>query len=85
METEEVSAWVRTLGWRVCIANAVAELRRSPRVNGDKVGQEIVNGPKDMGENSGGVEQTRTNPEKEKERQFAVERIVVVTKTLKEQ
>ena len=34
---------------------------RSPRVTGDKVRQEIVNGPKDMGENSsdsGGVEQT---------------------------
>ena len=66
METEEVSAWVRTLGWRVCIANAVAELRRSPRVNGDKVGQEIVNGPKDMGENSGGVEQRQIQKKKRK-------------------
>ena len=33
-----------------------AELRRSPGVNGDKGRQEIVNGPKDMGENNGGVE-----------------------------
>ena len=50
--------WVRRLGWRVCITNGIAELRRSPKVNGDKGSQEIANGPKDMGENNGGVEQT---------------------------
>ena len=58
-ETEKLSAWVRRLGWRVCIANGIAELKRTPRVNGDKGRQDIVDGPKDMGENSG-VEQTQS-------------------------
>ena len=83
-ETAKVSAWVRRLGWRVCVANGIAELRRSPKVNGDKGRQEIANGPKDMGENNGGVEQTKTKPETEAEIQFTVERIGVV-KTEKEQ
>ena len=37
------------LGWRVCIANGLAKLRRSPRANGGKARQETVNGPKGMG------------------------------------
>ena len=42
IETSKVSAWVRRVGWRVCIANGIANLRRSPRVNGGKEKQEQV-------------------------------------------
>ena len=73
---ENMSAWVRRLGWRVCIAIRIGERRRSPRVDGDK---RIVNGPKDMGENNSGVEQTQTKPETEEGRQCTVERIGVVS------
>ena len=45
---------------------------------------QIVNGPKDMGENDGGVEQTKTKPETEAERLFALE-IIGVVRTEKEQ
>ena len=74
-----MSAWVRRLGSRVCISNGIAELRRSPRVNGDKGRQKKVNGPKDMGGNNGGVEHTgEDKPETEAEMLFRVERIGVV-------
>ena len=49
IETETVSAWILRLGWRVCIATALAKLRRSPRVNGGKARQETVSGPKEKG------------------------------------
>ena len=52
-----MSAWVKRLGWRVCIANGLANLRRSPRVNGGKTRQETVSGPKGMGEKTSGIEQ----------------------------
>ena len=39
-----MSAWVRLLEWSECMANGLATLRRSPRVNGGKAGQETVNG-----------------------------------------
>ena len=42
IETSKVSAWVRRRGWRVCIANAATNLRRSARVNGGKERQEQV-------------------------------------------
>ena len=61
-------AWVRRLGWRVCIASGVAQLRRSSRVTGGKGRQETTRGPKGMGENSGGVEQPKTEPETEAEK-----------------
>ena len=57
IETEKVSAWVRRLGWRVCIANGIAKLRRSPRVNEDKGRQETASGSKGMGEKHGDAEQ----------------------------
>ena len=76
--TENVSGWVRILGCRVRIANGIAELRRSPKVNGDKGRQDIVNGLNDIGEKRGGVEQTKTKPEIAAEKQFTVESIRVV-------
>ena len=36
VETSKVSAWFRRLGWRVCIGNGTANLRRNLRVNGRK-------------------------------------------------
>ena len=39
IETTNVRAWVRRLGLRVCIANGIAKLRRSPRVNEGKGGR----------------------------------------------
>ena len=80
IETEKVSAWVRRLGWRVCIANGIAKLSRSPLVNGDKGRQEIVKGPKDMGENSGGAEQTDIYKARNRSGKtlFKIERIGVV-------
>ena len=47
-------------------------------MNADKGRQEKINGPEDMGENSGGAELTKTKPETEEEIQFIVERIGVV-------
>ena len=61
IETEKVSAWVRRLGWRVCIANGIAKLRRSSRVNEGKGRQETASGPKGMGEKHRGVEQEDKN------------------------
>ena len=58
IETEKVSAWVRRLGWRVCIANGLANLRRSPRVNGGKGRMETVSSPNVMGDKSSGLQQT---------------------------
>ena len=40
----KVSAWVRRVGWRIYIANGIANLRRSPRVKGGKDKQEQVPG-----------------------------------------
>ena len=57
-ETEKVSPCVRRPGWRVCITNELAKLRRSPRVNGGKARQETVSGPNGMGEKTSGIEQT---------------------------
>ena len=71
IETEKGSAWVRRVGWRVCTANGLAKLRRSPRVNGSKVRQETVSGPKGIGGGTSGVEQTdedKTENGKRKER-----------------
>ena len=58
IETEKVSAWVRRLGWRVCIANGIANLRRSPRVNGGKGRMETVSSPNVMGDKNSGLQQT---------------------------
>ena len=58
IETEKVSAWVRRLGWRVCIANGLANLRRSPRVNGGKGRMETVSSPNVMGDKSSSLQQT---------------------------
>ena len=44
-----MSAWVRGVGWRICIANGTANLRRSPRVNGGKEKQEQVSARKGKG------------------------------------
>ena len=41
-----MSAWVRRLGWRVCIANRIQEVRRSPRLAENKGGQEVRKGQK---------------------------------------
>ena len=46
IETSKVSAWVRRAGWRICIANGIANLRRSPRVNRGKDKQEQVSARK---------------------------------------
>ena len=46
---KKMSAWVRRLGWRVCIVNRLARPRRSPRVNGGKARQETSSGLKRMG------------------------------------
>ena len=46
IETSNVSTWVRRVGWRVCIANGVANLRRSLRVNGGNEKQEQVSAKK---------------------------------------
>lgn len=54
----KIVAWVRILGWRASIAHRIAKTIRSPKVTGDKERQEVVNGSKEIGENSGGVEQT---------------------------
>ena len=40
IEISKVPAWVRRVGWRICIAYGIANLRRSPRVNGGKEKQE---------------------------------------------
>ena len=37
------------MGWRICIANGIANLRRSPRVNGEKDKQEQVSARKGKG------------------------------------
>ena len=79
IEAEKVSAWVRRLGWRVCIANGLAELRRSPRANGAKVRQETVSGPKGMAGRTSGVDQTKTKPKMEKERKTEEARRRAVT------
>ena len=50
------------------IDNSKAELRRSPRVNGDKRRPEIPNGPKDMGENSGCVGTNRRRQSQKQKR-----------------
>ena len=54
-----MSAWVRRLGWRARIANALAKVRRNPSMNGGKARQETVyvRGPKGMRERTSGVEQ----------------------------
>ena len=52
-----MSAWVRRLGWRVCIANGIAKLRCSPRVNEGKGRQKTSSGPKGMREKHRGAEQ----------------------------
>ena len=46
LEVEKMSAWVRRLGWRVCIANRIQEVRRSPRLAENKGGQEARKGQK---------------------------------------
>jgi len=46
IETSNVSAWVRRVGWRICIANGIANLRRSLRVNGGNEKQEQVSARK---------------------------------------
>ena len=58
IETEKVSAWVRTLGWRVCIANGIAKLRRNPRLNEGKGREETVSESKEMGDKHRGAGQT---------------------------
>ena len=58
IETSKVSAWVRGVGWRICIANGTANLRRSPRVNGGKEKQEQVNAQKGKGRGHSGPKQT---------------------------
>ena len=71
IETKKVSAWVRRLGWRVCIANGIAKLRRSPRAHEGKMRQETVRGPKGMGEKHRGAERadkTRDGSEKKAQR-----------------
>ena len=37
VETEKVLAWVRRLGWRVCIANGLAKLRLRACPNGIEI------------------------------------------------
>ena len=49
IETSKVSAWVRRVGWRVCIANGIANLRRSPWINGGKEKKEQVSARKEKG------------------------------------
>ena len=44
-----MSVWVRRVGWRICIANGIANLRRSPRVNRGKDRQEQVSARKGKG------------------------------------
>ena len=51
----------------------------------DGTEMDIVNGPKHMGENGGGVEPTKTKPETEAERQFTIEIIIGVVNIEKEQ
>ena len=63
IEKEKVSAWVRRLGRRACIANGIAKLRRSPRVSEGKGRQETVSF-------SRGAEQAdKTSNEKGKKRE----------------
>ena len=96
IEAEKVSAWVRRLGWRVCTANGLAKLRRSPRVNEGKGRRETASGSKGMGEKRRGAEQadkTRNGSGKkaqevieilvattEKEQQTRTEQIVMIRK-----
>ena len=49
IETEKVSAWVRRLGWRICIANGISKLMRSSRVTEGEGRQETASGSKGMG------------------------------------
>ena len=75
-------AWVRRLGRRACIANGLVKLRRSPRVNGSKVRQETVSGPKGIGGGTSGVEQTdedKTENGKRKRKIKEARRTVVTT------
>ena len=53
-----MSAWIRGVGWRICIANGTANLRRSPRVNGGKKKQEQVIARKGKGRGHSGPKQT---------------------------
>ena len=78
-ESEKVSAWVRRAGWRVCVANGLAKLRCSPRVNGGKARQGTVSVPKGMRGGTSGVEQTKIIPKMEGERKLKEERIGVAT------
>ena len=61
IETEKVSAWVRRLGWRACIADGISKLRRGPRVNEGKGRQETAKGSKGTGEKHRGVGQADKN------------------------
>ena len=62
IETEKVSAWVRRLGLRVCIATGMKKQRRSPRViDGKGWGQGTASGSKGMGERHRGAEQAGKN------------------------
>ena len=57
IDTSKVSAWVRRVGWRVCIANGITTLRRSARVNGGGEGQKRVSNGKGKGREPSGPKQ----------------------------
>ena len=52
-----MSASVRRLEWRLCIADGIAKLRRSPGVNEGKGRQETVSGSKRKGKKYSGAQQ----------------------------
>ena len=50
----------------MCIANVIAKLRRSPRVNEGKGGQETASGSKEMGEKHRGADQADKNQKRKR-------------------
>ena len=54
-----MSVWIRRLGWRVCTANGITNLRRSPRAKGGKGRQETVCSPKGTREKKSEAEHTK--------------------------